>query len=135
MAQKPYMIDLQQREARQQSYLAAPAVSKKFPGVKELVVELRFADPEGKVHPSPHKRKFAPEMQAYFEFQCPLRDCVGGGFNLTTAIPKALSDRRGTGGGKLSCNGRRDRDGVADHTCRLELQYSVTALDERSIAA
>ena len=136
MAQKPYIMDQQQRERRHQSYLAAPVVAKKFPGVEELSVAMRFTDPDGKVHPSPHKRLFAPEMQAFFEFQCPLRDCVGGGFNLTTAIPKAFSNRRGGAGvGKMSCQGRRPREGVVDQTCRLELTFQVTSVDKRKVAA
>ena len=54
MAQKPYIIDHQQRELRQRSYLAAPVLGKKYPGVKEVIVELRFTDPDNKLHPSPH---------------------------------------------------------------------------------
>lgn len=130
MAQKPYIMDQQAREKRHQSYMAAPMVGKKFPGVSELTVAMRFSDPEGKVHPSPHKRLFAPEMQGFFEFQCPLKDCVGGGFNLTTAIPKAFSNRRTGSTGKMVCQGRREREGAADHTCRLELQYTVTMVDK-----
>jgi hypothetical protein len=133
MAQKPYIIDHQRREQRQQSYMAAPVVGKKFPGIEQLAVEMRFKDPEGKSSVSPHRRLFAPDMQAFFEFQCPLRDCANGGFNLTSAVPKAFSDRKHETTGTMECEGRRPRDGAADPRCRLELQYRVTMVEEPKV--
>ncbi|MGH8529713.1 MAG: hypothetical protein ACRETN_07705 [Nevskiales bacterium] len=126
MAQKQHIIDQRQRELRKRQYLAAPVLAAEFPKIKELVVHLRFTDPEGKLTPSPHKRIFVPEMQAYFDFECPLRDCVDGGFALSTAIPRVLSDRKIAPTGSSTCRGKRKRDGVESDCCGLELQYQIT---------
>lgn len=135
MAQKPYVITHQQREQRQQSYLAAPVLGKKFPHVNELVVEMRFADPEGKVRPSPIRRIFTADMQAFFDFQCPLRDCGGGGFDLTAGIEKRLSNRKVAGAEKVTCHGHRDREGRKNQPCLLELEYQLVVEDRRKAAA
>jgi hypothetical protein len=135
MAQKPYVIESQQREARQRLYTAAPVLGELHPSVKELVVELRFVDPENKVHPSPHKRIFVPDMQAFFEFHCPLKDCTGGGFSLSETIQGGLSGRRSEISGKLSCEGKRKRESSPDPCCRLELHYHATAIKKDRAAA
>lgn len=127
MALKPHVLETRQREERQCLYQAAPVVGEKFPSIQEVVVELRFRDPEGKVHPSPHKRIFAADMQAFFEFPCPLRDCNGGGYSLSETLMDALSRRRLETSGSLSCEGKRSREKGASPCCGLELHYRATA--------
>lgn len=135
MAQKPYVIESQQREARQRQYAAAPELKEKFPSIKEVVVELSFNDPEGKVNPSPHKRIFIQDMQAFFEFPCPLRECNNGGYSLSKTIMESLSSRRTELNGKMSCKGKRSRDKAAATCCDLELNYRVTAYKKDKAAA
>lgn len=135
MAQKPYVIESQQREARQKLYQAAPELGKKFPSFKEVVVELHFTDPEGKVSPSPLKRIFVQDMQAFFEFPCPLRECNNGGYSLSRTILESLSPRRTEYSGKMSCKGKRSRDKGTATPCDLELQYRVTAYKKDKAAA
>jgi hypothetical protein len=75
-------------------------------------------------------------MQAYFEIECPLRDCTGGGFDLTAPVGRFLSDRRAETSGKASCSGDRKRDGVADHRCNLQVTYQLKVQqDDKSAAA
>ena len=127
MAQKSYVAEGRLREARQHLYTAAPALES-FLSVREVIVEMRFRDPEGKVYAAAHRRIFTPEMQAFFEFQCPLRDCSGGGYSLTAPITEMLSHRRSEASGTLSCAGRRIREKSPERRCQLELQYGVTVL-------
>lgn len=134
MALKPYVIESQQREARQRLYMAAPTLDK-FPSIKEVSVELRFVDPDGKNHPSPHKRIFTADMQAFFEFPCPLRDCTGGGYSLSATIIDGLSHRRTEINGHTPCQGRRSREkGTADR-CGLELHYQASVRKKDKAAA
>ncbi len=128
MAQKPHSVDLREREQRQRTYLAVPTIAKQFPALEELAVEMRFLDPEGKVHPSPGKRIFAPDMQAFFDFQCPMRECSGGGFNMTTIVPRALSGKSPTTTGKMQCKGQRQRVSGGSSPCLLELSYEVVTI-------
>jgi hypothetical protein len=126
MALKPNALETRLREKRERQYLAAPALGEKFPSIEEVVVELRFTDPEGKVHPSPHKRIFVNEMQAFFEFPCPLRDCSGGGYSLSDTLMDALSRRRLEASGRLPCEGKRPREKGTSTSCGLELHYRAT---------
>jgi len=131
MAQKPYAVDLRERERRQTSYLAAPSLAALFPKLEELAVELRFVDPDGKVRPSPFTRIFVPDMQAFFEFQCPLRECSGGGFDLSREIPRALSKGATTDAAVVRCKGRRDRPSSDEKHCLLELKFELTVAEKQ----
>jgi hypothetical protein len=137
MALKAHVIESQKREQRQLQYLSAPALSKAFPAAKEFVIELRFVDPERKVRPSPHKRIFTPEMQAFFEFPCPLRDCTGGGFSLGREIAGSLTGRRTEASGVQTCQGKRKREGSKDANCGcgLELHYQAILIRKSQAAA
>jgi hypothetical protein len=135
MAHRSYLVDAQERERRQRLYMAAPVLRAKFPKVGELVIELSFSDPDGKVNPSPHKRRYSPDMQAYFEIECPLRDCQNGGYDLGADISRALSGRGGETSGKASCSGDRKRDGVSDHRCNLEVRYQIKVQTAKAAAA
>jgi hypothetical protein len=135
MAQKPHFVDLREREQRQRTYLAAPTVAKQFPALEELAVNMSFFDPEGKVHPSPSRRLFAPSMQAFFEFQCPMHDCSGGGFNMRDLVPRALTGKKPVTSGQLQCAGKRPRIGAGTSPCLLELNYEVVAVAKEKEAA
>lgn len=131
MAQKPFVIDQRQRELRQRSYQAAPSVAELFPDLEELAVELRFADPDGRVRPSPFKRIFVPDMQAFFEFQCPLRECSGGGFDLSRQIPQALEQGKTGDAAAIQCQGRRERASKEDRHCGLELRFELAVAEKQ----
>lgn len=130
MAMKPFAVDQRQRELRQRSYLAVPTVGKQFPKVEEISIELRFIDPDKKLHLSPYKRIFANDMQAFFDFQCPIKECTGGGFNPTPEITKSLGKSTAVHKGTMICAGKRDR-GDAGKSCELELQYQVVAVEKQ----
>ncbi|MDB5968476.1 MAG: hypothetical protein JWQ90_926 [Hydrocarboniphaga sp.] len=130
MAMKPFAVDQRQRELRHRSYLAVPTLGKQFPALEEIAIELRFVDPDRKMHLSPYKRIFASSMQAFFDFQCPVKECTGGGFNPTPEITKALSKSTALHTGTLSCKGKRDR-GEAGNRCDLELHYQVVAVEKQ----
>ena len=76
------VLDERERDLRQRAYLAAPLLAKQFPAVQELAVRMKFNDPEGKEKPQPYARVFSPDMRAFFQVQCPLRNCTEGGFDL-----------------------------------------------------
>jgi hypothetical protein len=135
MAQKSHVIESRQREARQQQYLSAPSLEQEFPTIKEVVVELRFVDPDNKNHPSPHKRIFVSDMQAFFEFHCPIKECSNGGFSLSETIMDGLSRRKSEMNGKMSCGGKWSRDKGPAQCCGLELHYHVSAVRKSKAAA
>ncbi|MGH8481653.1 MAG: hypothetical protein ACRES8_04250, partial [Nevskiaceae bacterium] len=115
--------------------LAAPTIAQTFPGVDELAVRMRFDDPEGKVKPQPYAQVFSPDMQAFFQFQCPLRDCTGGGFDLTAAVPRGLARKGAVTAGSLVCSGKRKRPHGETSRCDLRLDYEFGVAGKHAHAA
>jgi hypothetical protein len=122
VANNPRAFDPRAREARQLAYEATPTLSKRHPKVAEIGVSLQFTMPDGKPHSSPHRRLFMPDMQAFFEVQCPDRDCSDGGFDLSTAVDTAVRSKSHESSGRLECTGKRSRQ-----SCGIALDYVVAA--------
>lgn len=133
MARKPHVNPVLLRGARQELFNAAPQVSN-YPGVGEVAIELKFKDPEGKQQPSPRGMVFAPDMHAYFNFSCPMRDCTGGGFDASTDLLAALSRHRNGHTGMLACAGVRPRGGVKNSPCGIEVHYTMAIRKEAAAA-
>ncbi len=120
MANNPRAFDPRAREARQAAYESTPTLAERHPKVAEVGVSLQFTLPDGKPHSSPHRRLFMPDMQAFFDMQCPDRDCSNGGFDLEAAIDTAVRSRSRESSGRLDCKGKRNRD-----ACGIALDYNV----------
>jgi hypothetical protein len=129
-----HVVTNAQREARQQLANAAPLVAD-HAGVREVGVEMKFSDPEGKQQPSPRGSTYTGDMHAYFYFTCPMRDCTGGGFDANDDLQKALSKRRDGHTGKLSCQGVRPRSGFKNAACNIELTYTLAIRAKAKAAA
>lgn len=128
---RTHVLEAHEREQRQRSYLATPLISKLFPGLASLAVGFRFTDPEGKEKPQPYAQIFEPDMHAYFEFQCPLRECSGGGFDLSKVVPRF--SRKSRTAGTLTCEGRRKRSHGDTGRCALQLDYEVTSPEKQAV--
>ena len=133
MARKPHVNPIAQREAHKLLFDASPLVSK-YPGVGEVSIQLKFADPEGKQFPSPRGMLFGADMHAYFKFACPMRDCTGGGFDASADLLAALSKRRDGHAGVSSCQGVRPRGGIKTQPCGIELHYTMAIRKEAAAA-
>lgn len=120
-----HVLDQRERDLRHRAYLAAPLLAEQFPAVRELAVRMKFNDPEGKEKPQPSARVFSPDMRAFFQLQCPLRDCTGGGFDLTSAVPVALKGSRPVTRGSFTCEGRRKRHSAGISRCGLAMEFEV----------
>lgn len=121
---RPSVLPVVARETRQRLVDAAPLVAQ-HPGVEEVGIQLEFRDPEGRQTPSPRGMTFSAHMHAYFQFSCPLRDCVGGGFDANADLLSALSRRRDGHTGTATCHGNRPRGGRKQATCGIELRYAL----------
>ena len=133
MARKPHVNPVALREAHKLLFDASPLVSK-YPGVGEVSIELKFADPEGKQNPSARGMLFGQDMHAYFKFACPMRDCTGGGFDASTDLLAALSRHRNGHTGMLACAGVRPRGGVKNSPCGIEVHYTMAIRKEAAAA-
>lgn len=125
MAQKLPAFDPAQRDARLKRYQSVPTFEARFPKVEQIVIEIGFYEPDGKLHQSKHKRIFVPGMQAYFDFQCPMRDCKNGGFDLMDDVVRAVASKTGRLTGSQRCEGKRPQTDVPKDLCAVELRYDI----------
>jgi hypothetical protein len=133
MARRPNVNPIAQREALKVLFDASPLVSK-YPGVGEVSIELKFADPEGKQQPSARGMLFGPDMHLYLRFGCPMRDCIGGGFDPSEDLLAALSKRKNGHTGAKACTGVRARGGNKNTPCGIELHYTMAIRKEAAAA-
>lgn len=124
MAIKPRAVDLQLREQRQRNYVSAVTVSTQFPQVATVALELRFTTGDNKPLLSPYSQIYTADMQAFFELQCPSRDCSRGGFDLRTAVARAVQSRDKQGQGRLQCGGVSSAE-VRGARCPVELAFDI----------
>jgi hypothetical protein len=131
---RPHVVTNAQREARQQLANAAPLIGD-HAGVREVGVEMKFSDPEGKQNPSPRGSTYTGDMHAYFYFTCPMRECTNGGFDANDDLQKALAKRRDGHTGTLKCQGVRPRSGFKNAACGIELHYTLAIRSKAKAAA
>jgi hypothetical protein len=115
----------QQRELRSSSYSNARILGEEYPDVEEIVIELTFFDPDEMDPPDSQRKILIPSQRSYFEITCPFRECINGGFNLTSVVSTLISDRRREELGTSYCQGWQDQERVNKHRCLLKLQYCI----------
>lgn len=70
-----------------------------------------------------------PSSSSCFHLQCPLKDCTGGGFDLTRDIWELIRSGRKSGKGKMVCGGEKEAQGPvhASISYQITVQYSRCA--------
>src|SRR5579862_1898190 len=126
---KPNSI-LPRRERLMKEHVSADALSKRFPEIAQLRIELLFMDPSARSPPSPQLRTLYSSAPAFFRFSCPCADCDGD-FDLTNAVTTLIANSAGRKravslDGHLSCQGVRFRDhAVHQASCQMQVSYQL----------
>jgi len=105
---------------------ASPSLVERFPKLKLLTVELSFFDAGGSVRSSQIKYTVNPEhAKSVFRFGCHNPECVGGDFDLSDALVRAVMARHTTVSGELRCHGWRSRATIGSVECQNLLRYKL----------
>lgn len=122
---------LPRRAQLMNEHLRAESLSKIFPDIEHLRIELVFNDPNARSPPpSPQQRTLYAAAPAFFRFACPCADCDGV-FDLTDAVTTLMTTgaapkRVASVDGSLSCHGVRFRDHAAHHIgCQMKLSFRL----------
>ena len=100
------------------------SLAKKFRKLKSLTVELEFRNPERLRVGSHLKYKVNLEnTKSVFRFDCPNTECICGDFDLSEVLAKAVTGRRKTVSGEVTCPGWRSRACVGEEHCPNVLRY------------
>lgn len=90
----------------EQKKLDAGTVAERYPQVSGIVILLTYY--QNLPNPVLMSRtvNFFPESPAYFHMKCAVRECEGGGFELSPAVASLVRHRKRIGKGKMNCKGR-----------------------------
>ncbi|MGH8131369.1 MAG: hypothetical protein ACRES3_11000 [Steroidobacteraceae bacterium] len=123
----------QKREKSLQKRAKAGALSKAFPNVEQVHVQLRFI---ATANPMPAAQVHAlyPSAHAYFEFPCPYGDCDGS-FDLNGVALPLLGNSAPQAEGTLQCSGSRTAGGMTRQPCKLRADYWISAKYQSIIRA
>jgi hypothetical protein len=105
----------------------APSLAETFPDLKSLSALLSYFAPFGRTPLSQVKYTFnLAHAKALFHFACSSNECVGGNFDLSTALAQAVAGRRGTVTGELRCQGWQSKSTIDQVCCDHVLRYKLT---------
>jgi hypothetical protein len=111
------------RMEREQRKLDAGFMSARFPEVASIVISMMY-NQKGIQNSLPRVVNFFPGSYALFRIDCLNKQCVDGGFDLTSVITGMIRNRKKATKGNLSCEG----DGLsADHSTidyEVAIQYA-----------
>lgn len=113
-------------EHKHQEFIRAGYIKDRYPRVKILILELNYKDTNGLAQPFHKSYSLTPENSAFFKYNCPYRECIEGGHDLTQPISDMLKNNKVECSGKISCQGWQDRERIGKHRCLCELTYKVT---------
>jgi hypothetical protein len=118
-------FEYQQQEIQRVN--AAPRLIDKFPKLKSLVLELGHFGPGGKNRNS--QVKFTPNLdtaKAVFRINCPNQGCIGGDFDLTKPVAKAVTEHRATLTDEMCCQGWLNKTTIDTVHCNNILRYKIS---------
>ena len=105
---------------------ASPLMAKKFPRLRALKVTVAYFDAAGARKNGEMKCKLNVERsRSALWFACRGGECVGGDFDLTEALAKAVAGRRKVVTGELRCQGTRKRGDGEVVPCQTLLRYKL----------
>ena len=113
---------LQNQRAKDSASLA-----EKFPGLETLTVSLAYFDSEGfSKHSELKYRVNVQHAKSMFCFVCPSSDCVGGDFDLSGELAKAVAAKVKLAAGELRCAGWHKTPKVERVPCEIVLRYKLS---------
>ena len=106
---------------RKQRRLEAGLVSKHFPDVAGIVVNMEYSQRGAK--PLRRTLNFYPTSYAFFRVDCLSDDCVDGGFDLTQIINSMIRNNRDMVKGELGCDDSGPRADHSNIAYEVAIQY------------
>jgi hypothetical protein len=106
------------------------SLAEKFGRLKSLTVDLAYYGPEAVSKTS--EIKYTANLahaKSLFRFDCPNEDCVGGDFDLSQQLAKAVAGQETTLAGEVICQGWQSKATIDRMHChhilrfRLSLEY------------
>ena len=108
---------------------SSPIIAEKYPNVKSLTIKMVFSYEEwGQTKISQKSRTWnvpITQTRAYIYENCPMWECVNGGFDLTHAVALAIENGEHHAHSTLECQGWEDKERIGQYRCLTELHYDI----------
>jgi hypothetical protein len=114
------------REQESQRVKESPTIASQFPELKSLVVDLGYFGPTGTSKNS--QIKFTPNLErahTVFRIDCPNNGCIGGDFDLSEELAKAVAAHRTKVEGRVCCEGWQNKTTIDTVHCHNVLRYTL----------
>jgi hypothetical protein len=116
------------REQESQRVEDSATLAEAFRDLKSLTVNLAYFSPGSFKRDSEIKYTVnLAHAKARFRFSCPNEQCVGGDFDLSAALAKAVAAHRDTLSGEVTCEGWRCQTAIGQLHCHRILRYKLSA--------
>ena len=130
MAHKQNYVE--RMELNKQHRIAAGLVSERFPRVSGIVIQMTYYHKAANPILMVRTVNVIPTGYAYFNMDCMVKDCVDGGFDLTSVITNMVKHHKKLGKGKLVCKGSgKDNTLASDHASiayEIKIKYNGRSL-------
>lgn len=106
---------------------ASASLAQKFPKLKSLRADLDYFDSSGLTRNGGMRYKANLEhAKSVFYFNCPSGECVGGDFDLSEELARAVVNRRKVVKGEIRCQGlRHNKERREQVPCQNLLRYTL----------
>ena len=114
------------REQQGRRVKEAPSLADKFPQLKSLILNLSHYGSKGQSKNS--QIKYTPNLdnaKAVFRIDCPNQGCIGGDFELTKDLAKAVAAHRTKFSSELTCQGWQSKTTINTVRCHNILRYTL----------
>ena len=115
------------REQESQRVKNSPCLSEKFPQLKALTLDLGYFNAAGVTKNS--QIKFQPNLaraKSVFRIDCPNGGCIGGDFDLSKELAKAVAEHRTSVTSEMCCQGWQSKTVINTTHCHNILRYTLS---------
>ena len=127
MRQQRFTPRADYRQQENQRTQASATLSEKFPELKSLTVDFGYLNAERISRNSRIKYTVNPvHAKSVFRLDCPNSECVGGDFDLSEALAKAVAARQATVMGELCCQGWLSKTMIDQTHCHNIIRYTLS---------
>ncbi|HLP78963.1 MAG TPA: hypothetical protein VK327_18840 [Candidatus Paceibacterota bacterium] len=127
MRQQKFTPRADYRQQENQRIQASATLAEKFHDLKSLTVEFGYFSAEGISRNSQIKYTVNPDhAKSVFRLDCPNQECVGGDFDLSQALAKAVSARETTVMGEMCCEGWLSKTTIDRIHCHNIVRYKLS---------
>ena len=115
------------RQHESQRVEDSATLAETFRDLKSLTLDLAYFRPGNFTRDSEIKYTVnLAHAKSRFRFSCPNEECVGGDFDLSAELAKAVAAHQNTTSGDLTCQGWRCQTAIDQAHCHRILRYKLS---------